>query len=496
MVHAIARNPKATLIGDLQTGRGVPTEAFDCIILILTQTLQFLYDMKAAVKTLHRCLRPAVCSWRRVAGSASSVDMTWTAGASTGDSPTFRRSGCLRVLRPWCGNGEELRERPPRRALATGNLFSRTQVRRTRRAGSGLRSGYCHCGGQAHLRIRGLGRLKAQCARLRGQLTPGPMVLLYHRVTKLPHDPHLSAVTPEHFEEQLQAQRRHFLVVSLGEVTDGLQHGGRLGPVIAITFDDGYADNAESTLPLLRKHDIPAIFYLASGFVGSTREHLQDDLERLLLLSPQCPDQLEFTAGGRRSAWAMRSRDSWDESVESVAAWNVEAATDPSPRHRAHREIHNLLRALPSAEREEGLKQLRSQCGDPGPARSTHRAMTWDQSRQMAACELIDLDAHTVNHPSLSALPMKEQRAEILECKRTLEEQIGQPVTSFSYPYGNRASYTAETVGLLIELGFTNSCSNFSDRIGRRTDLFQIPRFIVRDWNGDEFLRQVRQGRL
>ena len=56
VLHAIAGNPKATLIGDLQTGQGVPPEAFDCIIL--TQTLQFLYDIKAAVHTLHRCLRP------------------------------------------------------------------------------------------------------------------------------------------------------------------------------------------------------------------------------------------------------------------------------------------------------------------------------------------------------------------------------------------------------------------------------------------------------
>lgn len=56
VMHAIAGNPKATLIGDLQTGQGLPPEAFDCIIL--TQTLQFVYDMKAAVQTLHRCLRP------------------------------------------------------------------------------------------------------------------------------------------------------------------------------------------------------------------------------------------------------------------------------------------------------------------------------------------------------------------------------------------------------------------------------------------------------
>jgi SAM-dependent methyltransferase len=56
VLHAIGGNPKATLIGDLENGQGMPTQAFDCVIL--TQTLQFIYDMKAAVQTLHRCLRP------------------------------------------------------------------------------------------------------------------------------------------------------------------------------------------------------------------------------------------------------------------------------------------------------------------------------------------------------------------------------------------------------------------------------------------------------
>jgi hypothetical protein len=56
VLHAVVGNPQATMIGDLQTGEGVPTETFDC--MILTQTLQFIYDMRAAVQTLHRSLRP------------------------------------------------------------------------------------------------------------------------------------------------------------------------------------------------------------------------------------------------------------------------------------------------------------------------------------------------------------------------------------------------------------------------------------------------------
>ncbi|MEI6415372.1 MAG: polysaccharide deacetylase family protein [Pseudomonadota bacterium] len=321
------------------------------------------------------------------------------------------------------------------------------------------------------------------------------MVLIYHRVAKIQQDPHLLAVTPAHFEEQLLVLRRHYPVVTLSELTENLMRGRCPGPMVVLTFDDGYADNAEAALPLLKKHDIPATFYLASGFVGTTREYLQDDLERLLLLSPQCSDELHLTVDGKSFVWAIRS---WEggNTMASAAGWSILSKTDPTPRHRTYREIHNMLRTRSHAEQERVLEQLRDQCGDPGPARSTHRGMSWNQARQMASCESIELGAHTLNHPWLSALSLKDQRMEILESKRVLEKQIDRPVNSFAYPFGTRQSYTAETVGLLKETGFKNACSNFRERIGCRTDLFQLPRFLVRDWNGDEFLQRLKAGWL
>jgi SAM-dependent methyltransferase len=56
ILHAVAGNPRATLIGDLSTGAGIPENAFDCIIL--TQTLMYIYNLGAAVSTLHRILKP------------------------------------------------------------------------------------------------------------------------------------------------------------------------------------------------------------------------------------------------------------------------------------------------------------------------------------------------------------------------------------------------------------------------------------------------------
>lgn len=57
VLHAAPGNPTATLVGDLATGEGIPSGAFDCIIL--TQTLLFIYDVASAVANAYRALKPA-----------------------------------------------------------------------------------------------------------------------------------------------------------------------------------------------------------------------------------------------------------------------------------------------------------------------------------------------------------------------------------------------------------------------------------------------------
>ena len=56
VLHAIPGNPQATIIGDLSSGDGLPSEAFDCILL--TQTLQMIYDLRGAARHVCRMLKP------------------------------------------------------------------------------------------------------------------------------------------------------------------------------------------------------------------------------------------------------------------------------------------------------------------------------------------------------------------------------------------------------------------------------------------------------
>ncbi len=56
VLHVVEGNPDATIVGDLTCADRIPSDAFDC--LILTQTLQLIYDVRAALNTIHRILKP------------------------------------------------------------------------------------------------------------------------------------------------------------------------------------------------------------------------------------------------------------------------------------------------------------------------------------------------------------------------------------------------------------------------------------------------------
>jgi hypothetical protein len=70
VLHVIPGEPETTIVGDLATGEGLPDEAFDC--LLLTQTIQCIYDIQSAVATTHRALKPGGA----VLATASGINRT------------------------------------------------------------------------------------------------------------------------------------------------------------------------------------------------------------------------------------------------------------------------------------------------------------------------------------------------------------------------------------------------------------------------------------
>jgi peptidoglycan/xylan/chitin deacetylase (PgdA/CDA1 family) len=320
------------------------------------------------------------------------------------------------------------------------------------------------------------------------------VILLYHSIAEDASDPWSLRVTPRHFAQHLEVLRKRARPVALNELVPA---GGAVAAPArraAVTFDDGYADNLHHALPLLRRYDVPATIFLATGRIGSDEEFWWDEIGRIVLRPGPLPDVLRLPLGDgvREITLGEAAADFDSDAPERFRAWRV-GQPEPTTRHRFYASLFPLLSALPAGERDRAIGALRAWAGVPAAGRPTHRSLTPDEVARLAREARIELGAHTVNHPVLAALGPDAQRAEIRESKAAVEALVpDRPVTCFSYPHGRRPDhYTADTVGLVREAGFRLACATTPARIEGATDPYELPRLTVDDWDGPEFARRL-----
>jgi peptidoglycan/xylan/chitin deacetylase (PgdA/CDA1 family) len=85
--------------------------------------------------------------------------------------------------------------------------------------------------------------------------------------------------------------------------------------------------------------------------------------------------------------------------------------------------------------------------------------MTWSELRELEAMG-ITIGSHTLTHPRLSTLDEAGQQMEIRESRVLLEEELGHKVSTFAYPFGAALDFTAETVQIVRDAGYSLAVSN------------------------------------
>jgi peptidoglycan/xylan/chitin deacetylase (PgdA/CDA1 family) len=296
-------------------------------------------------------------------------------------------------------------------------------------------------------------------------------------------------VQPRNFAEQMAVLREYAQPMSLQDFHAALDARAVPPRTVVVTFDDGYVDNLLAAKAEMIRHRVPGTVFVASGYVGSSREYWWDELDRLLLSPGKLPQRFTIAVGNDTfdadlqgdarlsllKAWRARRWRGWQEDC-------------PSRRHHVYRDFWAVLRKATTADREAAIESMRMKFNRVQAGRPTHRCVTLPQLKELAAGGLIEIGAHTATHPSLGAISVEDQRREINESKAALEEMLQQSMTSFAYPFGTRDDYSQATIDLLRRAGFSRACSNFPEAISSHTDRFQLPRRVVQDWNGREFI--------
>jgi peptidoglycan/xylan/chitin deacetylase (PgdA/CDA1 family) len=307
---------------------------------------------------------------------------------------------------------------------------------------------------------------------LAARLTPpGVAVLRYHSVQD---DPSTLAdsigrgitLATASFEEQMSLLARRFNPVTLDDIHDFLAGNKTLPPrPVAVTFDDGYADNSEIAAPILERYGVCGAFYVTVNAVEAAHPPWFCRLRHAF-------------AKARRSTWT----DARTEKVRSL-----ESAAD---RRAAFLTACERCASLAGAAQTEALAKIEKELEVEPLAPRQSLMLSWNQVRRLRAAGHL-IGSHTLTHPNLAQVGQAAMRSELADSKLRLEQELCAPVIHFSYPSPIlQPHWTPATRGATEEIGYRTAVTCDAGPVRRGHDPLSLRRVSVPE-DKQEFLWQV-----
>ncbi len=254
---------------------------------------------------------------------------------------------------------------------------------------------------------------------------------MYHRVINPEEIPYPIQpgmfVRPETFRMHCDYLASHCNVVTLNELVSLIKSKAKIPPkTVAITFDDGWADNYQFALPILKDHKLPATVFLATGFIDTEKAFWTDELAlRVTALKEYSPER---------------------ESISDFVKLILDLLHNNSIVTACDKSVE-LLKALPPKSRDSVLAELAALTDRTKPPRSF---LSWKEVTEMAEND-ITFGSHTHNHQYLTELSVDEIKNELTQSLNALKSHLGEKSSRvFCYPGGYNNSVTDR---VLLELG-------------------------------------------
>jgi peptidoglycan/xylan/chitin deacetylase (PgdA/CDA1 family) len=271
----------------------------------------------------------------------------------------------------------------------------------------------------------GLGILgKTGVAAAMAQRTRGlGAVLMFHHVRPSqpkPFDPHrILEITPDFLDQVLgHVRNRGYDIIPIEAMAERIRNPLPGKPFVVLTFDDGYRDNVEFALPILRRHAAPFTVFATTGF-----------------------------ADGGAPLWWLDLEDAVARGLPG--ADGSKRGGNPS---RIFKSVYAELR--PKASLQQEIARLAAAADIDGPARTRRLCLHWDDLRAIAADPLCTIGTHTLTHPLLGTQDETVARREMAQSKAILEDKLQLPMRHIAYPVGDALAAGAREFALAKELGF------------------------------------------
>jgi peptidoglycan/xylan/chitin deacetylase (PgdA/CDA1 family) len=275
--------------------------------------------------------------------------------------------------------------------------------------------------------------------------TPWLTVISYHRIGaqeghQRDYDPGVIDASEDEFDRQMAYFARHFTVIGIDDLCVALA-GGRQPPNAAlITFDDGYLACHSTALPILQKHGLKAVFFIATRYVSERRMFWWDRVGRAV-----------------RRAAGRPLRVDYPEPID------LPTATEEEQTGTLHR-LLRIIKSRPGLDIEKYLARIEETAGAPLSLEEERATvdriiMTWDHIRALADAGM-DIGSHTRTHRVLQTLSTPELDDELRGSRTELERQVGKPVRSLAYPVGYTVLDRPELVAAVERAGYQVAFSN------------------------------------
>jgi peptidoglycan/xylan/chitin deacetylase (PgdA/CDA1 family) len=262
-------------------------------------------------------------------------------------------------------------------------------------------------------------------------------ILLYHRVDEPDNYPWAFKPTRiRYFEEEMKYLRKRYDIISLNQLVRYIKEAQPL-PLksVVVTIDDGFKDTYRNAYPILKKYNIPATVFLATGRINI--------------------DELFWSD---KAAYAIWNTNQEILSMDELGVYPILTA---GQRRKVSSIIKERLREMPAVKKNFIIERLVRTLGVNIPAHiGKEFSLTWDEVRVMSK-NGINFGAHTVTHPDLTKISLEEARTEIMDSKNQIEKELDKPCFSFAYPLGRSTNFNDDIKNILRECGFSCALTSF-----------------------------------
>jgi peptidoglycan/xylan/chitin deacetylase (PgdA/CDA1 family) len=238
-------------------------------------------------------------------------------------------------------------------------------------------------------------------------------------------------ITPDFLRTALEHLRAQDIdIITMDEAKLRLDRRDFSRRFACFTFDDGYRDNRDHALPVMREFDAPFTVYVASDFAQGTGRLWWVALEHVVAKAAA----IDIRIGGEQTRLNTAMTPEKQSAFAQIVAWLDRLPTD----HDVQDEVSALARRY----------------GVDDSAIARELCLSWDELKTFAADSLVSIGAHTVSHCNLAHESPEIALQQMGLSRDRIEAALECKVRHFAYPYGYKSAAAAREFAMAASLGF------------------------------------------